>query len=73
MSAAADAGHTVIETPCWVGGDATAADLERVHEWNAMMQMRHDADDADPATSATIGTHLTALCQRFRAVRAIDL
>jgi hypothetical protein len=73
MSAADDTGRTVIETPCWVEGDATAADLERVHEWNAMMQMRHEADDADPATSATIGSHLTALCQRFRGMRAIDL
>jgi hypothetical protein len=67
---AAEAGHTVIETPCWIQGCDTASDLERVHEWNAMLQMRHDADEADATTSATVAAHLTAICQRFSAARS---
>jgi hypothetical protein len=63
-AAQAEEGCTLIETPCWVQGAATAADLELVHVWNEMVQLRVDAEDDGP-TSAAVATHLTALCLSF--------
>lgn len=65
VAAEADQGQTVIETPCWVEGAATTADLDLVHAWNEMMQLRADAAEDDVTTAAAVATHLAALCRRL--------
>jgi hypothetical protein len=64
-AAEAEEGCALIETPCWVQGAATAAELELVHAWNVMVQLRVNAKNDDGPTAAAVATHLTELCRSF--------
>lgn len=54
-------------TPCWIPRlAATPADLDRVHVWNEMMQLRVDADTVGAQRGAAVAFHLEFICLELR-------
>jgi len=49
-----------------VQGATTPADLDLVHVWNEMAQIRSDAIDYDVQSARAVGTHLAGICLRLR-------